>query len=211
MNQQKVKFKTKFKNFLMKNSYSLVVIGCAMVLAVALVVTATVSRNMLNEGMGNLDPSVDTFVPEEDIQASSTAPIVFGYPVKDYTLGNTFTNESLVYNSTLNEYTTHLGIDFIVKDGTNVVASFDGVVESVNFENLTGTTIIINHGDGLKTSYGSLSSDVKVQVGQNVKTGEVIGVASNSAGGEQNLGSHVHYEVFENGEPINPMMYLEQK
>lgn len=216
MNNQKIKFSTKLKNFLKRNSYSLVVAGCALVLAITLLVTATVSANLAKKESGGILPPepeniTGTIVPEENVQASNTVPIVFTYPVKNYTLGNTYSDESLVYNSTLNEYTTHLGVDFIVPDGAEVVSSFKGTIESILFDNLTGTTIIIDHGDGLKTSYGSLSSETSVTEGMTVEAGEVIGKASTSASAEHNLGAHVHFEVSENGTLVNPMTYLAEK
>ena len=147
----------------------------------------------------------------DDALASSTAPVVFTYPVTNYTLGRSYSDTKLVYNETLKEYTTHLGIDFIVPDGSSVVASYGGTVESISYDSLTGTTIVLDHGDGLKTSYMSLSSDVAVKEGQAVKTGEVIGKASSSATGEQSLGAHLHFEAMQDGEYINPLTYLGEK
>lgn len=217
MAEKKLTVRQKIKNFLKQNIYAVVVATSVVILAVALAVTAVVGARMREpnigeENLGNIDtqPNIEQ-PPMEDAQASSTAPITFVYPVKDYTLGNTYTDTSLVYNETLNEYTTHLGIDFIVGENADVMASLDGVVESVNYDSLTGTIVMIDHGDGLKTSYSSLASEVNVTAGQKVSAGEVIGKASSSASSEQNIGAHLHFETIKDGVSVNPMNYLGEK
>lgn len=211
MNQNRITRKQKIKAFFKRNSYALVVACSALILAFSLVMTV-IARSRLAY-MENLENSenIENVKPNEEVQESSTTPVVFVYPVKDYTMGNTFTDSEMVYNATLNEYTTHQGIDFIVKEGTEVVACYDGTIESVSYDTLTGTAVVIDHGNGLKTSYMSLSSDVQVNVGDKVKTGQLIGYASSSAGGESGLGAHLHLEAMENGKQINPMTYLGEK
>lgn len=218
MKKQKVSIFKRIKSFVKKNSYALVVAGSALVLSVALLLTATLSMRLKNKEnmesgvVENIQPPAqDVVVPvPDDAIESNTAPIVFMYPVKDYTLGHTYSDEKLVKNETLNEYTTHLGVDFLVGEGAEVVASLDGVVESISYDSLTGTTIVVDHGEGLKTSYSSLAAETMVAEGQEVKAGEVIGSASTSSG-ELMLGSHVHFEVTENGVLVNPMNYLGEK
>ena len=219
MADKKIPLKQRVKNFFKRNSYAIVVASSALVLAIALAVTATMSAKLAKKESGepvvnNNPPSqkVEAEVPkDEDSQPSNTTPIVFTYPVKDYTLGKTYSDTTLVYNETLKEYTTHLGVDFIVADGAEVNACYAGTIESISYDSLTGTTIVIDHGNGLKSSYMSLSQDVAVAEGQTVNTGEVIGKASNSASGEQSLGAHVHFETTQNGELINPMTFLGEK
>ena len=210
MVKNKITTRQKIKAFLKRNSYALVVAGCTLVVSLSLVLTA-IARKNFNEELQENNPLIEDVAPNEDVEASSTAPVVFIYPVKDYTIGNTFTDNEMVYNSTLNEYTTHQGIDFIVKDDAEVMACYAGVVEAVTYDSLTGTCVVIDHGNGLKTLYGSLNSNVSVAVGDKVEAGQVIGTASNSAGGESGLGAHVHLEASENGTPINPMKYLGEK
>ena len=216
MKERNTSFKQKVKLFFKKNCYAIVVASSALILSVALAVTAFARHDMIKNNIeeGNKSPVVEneTIVEkEEDAQESSTAPVMFMYPVKEYTLGSTFTDATLVYNKTLKEYTTHLGVDFIVAEGTEVMASSDGTVEQINYDSLTGTTVIIDHGDGLKTSYQSLAGDVPVEVGQKVTAGMVIGKASNTAGGEQSLGAHIHFSAIKDGTAVNPMNYLGEK
>ena len=210
MFKNKLITKQKIKSFFKKNSYALVVASCTLVIGLSLVLTSVAHKNF-NEQLTENGQEVENVVKDEEVQASSTAPITFIYPVKDYTLGNSYSDSEMVYNKTLNEYTTHLGIDFIVANEAEVYASLAGTIESVKQDTLNGTTVVIDHGNGLKTSYSSLSTNLVVGEGEKVETGQVIGYASASAGGEAGLGAHVHFEASENGKQINPMTYLGEK
>lgn len=67
----------------------------------------------------------------------------------------------------------------------------------------------ITHGDNLKTVYQSLA-DVKVKQDDEVKQGDAIASAGVSELGK-NLGNHLHFEVYEDGQPVNPQGYLPEK
>lgn len=126
---------------------------------------------------------------------------VDGTVIKDY-------SETMVFNSTLGVFSAHLAMDFSAPDGSNVYAVYDGTVESVTSGYLTGTTVVIDHGDGLKSVYNSLTDGESVTVGQSVKQGDVIGTVSSSNLQEMQDGAHLHFEVTENGVKINPLKYL---
>ena len=211
MANNKLTTKQKIKNFFKRNSYTLVVAGSAVIIALSLVLTAVMRSRINEQVVEETNTNIEQVSPKEEVEASSTAPVVFVYPVKNYTMGNTYTDTDMVYNSTLNEYTTHQGIDFIVAEGSEVVAVYTGTVESISYDTLNGTKIVIDHGNGLKTSYGSLSSEIVISEGEKVESGQVIGYASTSATGEAGLGAHLHFEASENGTIINPMKYLGEK
>jgi murein DD-endopeptidase MepM/ murein hydrolase activator NlpD len=101
-----------------------------------------------------------------------------------------------------------MALDFFAEEGTKVFAVYDGVIESVGQDFLTGTTITIDHGNGLKTVYNSLADGDNVVVGQRVKSGDVIGEVSLTNRQEYGEGAHLHFQVFENGEVIDPAKYL---
>lgn len=202
----------KIKGFIKRNSYSLLVVGCAFFLALSLGITAIVRANNAKKEVPIDDPQsevVSTNPPES--QATASEQIVFEFPLKNYTLGHTYSETKLVKNETLGEWTTHLGVDFVATDDTNVYACYAGVIKSIDYDNLTGTVITIEHADGLTTVYSSLGSDVAVKVGQTVNKGDVIGTASNSSMSESKLGNHIHLETYKDGNPVNPMTYLGEK
>ena len=147
-----------------------------------------------------------TTSPEDDV-VSVTKPIEFIMPVLSPTSIGEY-GETMVYNSTLNRYTAHLGMDYYAPEGSEVYAVYDGKVLSVESTFLQGTTITIDHGNGLYTIYNSLADGDSVSVGQQVKQGDVIGEVSVTNRQEYKSGAHLHFEVKENGTLIDPAKYL---
>lgn len=213
MSQTKLTFKQKLKLFFKRNMYAILVSGSVFILAVALLATSIVRSKLIEKQNteNNLGEQSSSKIENIDkVEAASPDQVVFNYPVKDYTLGETHNDTTLVYNKTLNEWTTHLGVDFVTDGESDVMASYRGKIESITYDTLTGTTVVIDHGEGLKTSYSSLNGSV-VEVGQFVNAGDVIGKTSMSASKESDLGAHVHFETFLDGKPVNPMEYLGEK
>lgn len=98
----------------------------------------------------------------------------------------------------------HTGMDFNAAVGTPIYATGDGIVERADGEaSGYGNHVIINHGFGYETLYAHMS-EIKVQVGQEVKRGEVIGKVGSTG---TSSGPHCHYEVIRNGNKINPVSY----
>lgn len=98
----------------------------------------------------------------------------------------------------------HKGIDISARPGTPVIAPAGGVVAYSRFNGGYGKFLKLNHGYGYKTHYGHLSK-AAVKVGQRVKRGEIIGYVGNTG---LSTGPHLHYEVFVNSIPVNPMKYI---
>jgi Peptidase family M23 len=99
----------------------------------------------------------------------------------------------------------HTGIDFAAPIGTPIYATADGKIEevSVRFSGY-GKMIIIDHGFGYKTRYAHMH-DFAVRQGQSIKRGELIGYVGDTG---LSTAPHLHYEVFMNGEFINPVHYF---
>ncbi len=117
-------------------------------------------------------------------------------------------SETMVFNQTLGRFSSHMAMDFFAEEGSPVLAVYDGTVESVGKTLLDGVTIVINHGDGLKTVYNSLLDGDSVVVGQTVSQGDVIGAVSVSNRQEYKEGAHLHFEVTLDGVNVNPLNYL---
>lgn len=95
----------------------------------------------------------------------------------------------------------HNGLDIKVNIGDTIVAAFDGKVRIVNFERRGyGNYVVIRHENGLETIYGHLSKQL-VDVNQQVKAGEPIGLGGNTG---RSTGSHLHFETRFLGIAINP-------
>ena len=142
-------------------------------------------------------------IPSEPVQET----ITFIMPVSEVTSISEYTT-TMVFNSTLDRYQTHTAIDFYAQEGTPVYAVWKGTIESVTNDLLKGVTVIIDHGNGLKTVYNSLADGDAVSVGQTVKQGDIIGEVSVTNRQEYGEGAHLHFEVLENGVVIDPIKYL---
>lgn len=119
-----------------------------------------------------------------------------------------FSMDSLVYSDTLQEWVTHRGIDIKADMETEVKAASDGVVKSIKSDPRYGLSVTIEHKDGFSTTYTCLVEADQVQEGDNVKQGQAIGKVGNSGVFEVADGSHLHFEMTQNGKYINPEMYV---
>ena len=220
-NKNGLTFGQRFKIFLKKNGFALAVTACAIMLVVALAVTAIVKTNqnkLLNIDIDsnlNSDQNQEVLMPDipaKDMEAVASDDVLsFIMPVKNYTMGESFVNDNVVYNSTMNEWSTHEGVDFVTEKSESVMSTADGVIESVDYSALEGTIIIIKHTDEIKSVYKSLSENVEVEVGQYVKAGDIIGETSTSASSESGIGNHLHFEILENNIKVNPFDYIMDK
>ncbi|MCD7729394.1 MAG: M23 family metallopeptidase [Clostridia bacterium] len=117
---------------------------------------------------------------------------------------------SFYYNSTLNRYYLHKGIDFAADVGTEVYAAIDGTVESITTGDvLKGTVITLAHSGGIKTVYTFVDAVEGLAAGDSVSRGDVIATVAEATGEEYKEGSHLHFEVYVNGSAVDPELYLE--
>ena len=95
-----------------------------------------------------------------------------------------FANDTLIYSNTLEEWTTHLGIDIKAEKTSIVVAN------------------------GYKTIYSNLLTTEFVQIGENVEKGQTIATVGDTASFEILDEPHLHFEMYINGEAVNPTLYF---
>nr|WP_252187779.1 M23 family metallopeptidase [Anaeromonas frigoriresistens] len=119
-----------------------------------------------------------------------------------------FAEDKLVYSETLEQWTTHNGLDIQAAEGSAVRAVLSGVVKEVVTTDELGIVVTIDHSDGLQTKYGCLSTDEMVEAGQQIEKGDPIGAVGKSVGYELAQGPHLHFEVLEAGKNIDPKNYL---
>ncbi|WMJ83156.1 M23 family metallopeptidase [Oscillospiraceae bacterium MB24-C1] len=107
------------------------------------------------------------------------------------------------------ELQQHRGVDIAMPTGTPIRAGLSGTVRYVGHDNIMGNYIILD-ADGVERTmkYGHCD-EVRVSVGEKVAAGEtVIGTVGNSG---QSTGPHLHLEILENGEYVNPIYSLNYK
>lgn len=119
-----------------------------------------------------------------------------------------YAEDKLVYSKTLEQWTTHSGVDISAREGSAVRAVLDGTVSEIKNDPELGITITLDHGNGIRTKYGNLSTDEMVKVGQNIKKGDPISGVGKGARFELAQGPHLHFEVLVDGKNVDPKIYL---
>lgn len=112
--------------------------------------------------------------------------------------------KGLVTND-FNPKENHLGVDIVAKKNEVVKACQEGIVIFSEWTSETGYTMIVQHRGNFISAYKHNSSLLKEQ-GENVKAGEPIAIIGNS--GELTTGPHLHFELWYDGNPINPEDYI---
>ncbi|MBE6957162.1 MAG: M23 family metallopeptidase [Ruminococcaceae bacterium] len=147
--------------------------------------------------------------PEQPTTAPVSAPPVYTWPVKGEVFSD-FSLEVLAYDETMGDWRTHSGVDIAAAVGTRVLALSNGTVTRVYEDDLMGTSVVIDHGDGLVSTYQNLSSYPTVAEGDSVVTGTVIGAVGDTAIAESGRPPHLHLEVMLDQRSVDPIDYLPQ-
>jgi murein DD-endopeptidase MepM/ murein hydrolase activator NlpD len=100
----------------------------------------------------------------------------------------------------------HLGVDFAGAPGSPIMAAAAGKVVLADTLNIRGMVTVIDHGWGVYTTY-SHQSQRYVKLGETVAAGQVIGAVGATG---RATGPHLHWEVWVDGVPVDPMQWLQQ-
>lgn len=154
----------------------------------------------------------DKTKPQGEEPAEPTFELGYsGYikPVSGY-ICKEFSVDVPVYSATMYDYRTHSGIDIACDIGTPVRAVTNGVIADIYNDYLMGTTVVIEHADGVCSVYSNLSPDLPAgtEVGKSVLTGETIAGVGSSALCEISEVSHLHFEIKKDGEYLDPEEFL---
>jgi len=98
----------------------------------------------------------------------------------------------------------HVGLDIAAEMWDPIVAVADGVVVFAEWGGGYGNLVIVNHGDGWRSYYAHLS-EIVVEVGQEVRQGELLGGAGSTG---YSTGPHLHFELRYQGRPVDPHVHL---
>jgi murein DD-endopeptidase MepM/ murein hydrolase activator NlpD len=101
----------------------------------------------------------------------------------------------------------HSGLDIAADTGQPVYATAEGTVKEAAYHPAYGNLIVLDHGFGLESRYGHLST-FEVERDQRVTRGDIIGRVGATG---RATGSHLHYEVLANGRLLNPIHLLTQR
>ena len=100
----------------------------------------------------------------------------------------------------------HYGVDIAMPENSHVHSISEGIVVFAEWTSETGFVIIAEHLNGLTSIYKHNSSIVKSQ-GDRIQTGEIIAFTGNT--GSLTTGPHLHFELWYQGEPVDPKNYIE--
>ena len=94
----------------------------------------------------------------------------------------------------------HKGLDLAAPEGMAVVPALPGTVLSAKYESGYGNTVLVEHAGGIQTRYGHLSS-ISVRAGDTITSESILGKVGNTG---HSTGSHLHFEVIRDGNPVDP-------
>ncbi|HHU63339.1 MAG TPA: M23 family metallopeptidase [Clostridiales bacterium] len=136
------------------------------------------------------------------LEPASLVMPVAGRVIKEFAM------DKLIYCNTLEQWTTHPGIDIKAEQGAQVKAAADGRVAEVGEDGKLGIYILIDHGGGVRTRYANLSTKNMVSKGEEVKKNQIISGVGKTANFEISDAPHLHFELIHNDVPIDPTPYL---
>ncbi len=115
-----------------------------------------------------------------------------------------------VYSVTMNDYRVHEGIDITCDLGAEVLACAYGTVKTVGYDPFMGYTVVLDHGDGLLSTYQNLAETLAdgITAGTTVYAGQLLGTVGESAIIEIAEEPHLHFELNLDGKPVDPMTML---
>ena len=189
---EKENFGQKIKDIFRKYAYY-ILLGVLVVATVLTLIIVGVNKSKKNEVTNTENVSV------------TVSPFL---PVLNATIYKEYYGDSLVYNSTLKQWEVHNGIDFQATTGSSVYSILDGVVIDVYNNILEGSVVVVEHADGLVSTYASLDEEILVKEGDSVNRGQALGTVSNSSSSELEAGAHLHFSLEDNGNKVDPAAYL---
>ena len=165
------------------------------------------TTNTVTNSSLNTNTLTENTISNTAITAIQEKELEFIAPVSGEILKD-FATDNLIYSNTLEEWTTHSGIDIKAEKMSVVVASEAGTIESIKNDPRYGLTIIISHDNGFKTVYSNLLTTEFVNEKENVEKGQTIGTVGETASFEVADEPHLHFEMYKDGDLVNPTIYL---
>ena len=168
--------------------------------------TSNSTKNTNNSSANNVNAtntanSVATSTENQENEAKKE--LSFEKPVEGEIVRE-YAKDSLIYSETLQEWTTHTGIDIKADKTTVVKASEAGTIKSIKNDPRYGLTIVIEHDDQYQTIYSNLLTSEFVVEGEKVEKGQAIGTVGNTAVFEIADEPHLHFEIWKDSLPVDP-------
>ena len=198
------------------------VLPTLMILAITSVIfgTAMLSNSLRKSNNDDYDTPISyvtsTILDEEQAVINETSTMINPYTDTTVTIGKNYYDykadaetqeKSIIYHD--NTYLQNSGTDFVSENVFDVVAVLDGNVTDVKEDETLGKVIEIKHENGYISIYQSLS-EVSVKKGDIVTQGQVIGKSGTNEL-DKDIGNHLHFELYVNGQVVDPTLYLNKE
>jgi len=144
-------------------------------------------------GSIGMEAAYNKFAETDRMDWPLTGEIVMAYSV-----------DHVIYDRTLDQYRTNNSISIAAQQGTEVRAAAEGVVLEVTSTRESGKTVVVEHGNGWRTTYSQLQDNVLVAVGSVVTKGQIIGGVGEPSLYSVLLGPHLQFAVARDGASVNP-------
>jgi len=173
------------------------------------------SNNLLPDNE-NLNYVSQTILENDVPVINTTVKIISPYTDQSVTVGKYFYDykgeaekqeKSIIYHE--NTYLQNSGVDFINDNVFDVVAVLNGTVTDVKEDETLGKIVELKHDNDMITIYQSLS-EVSVKKGDTVNQGQIIGKSGTNEL-DKEIGNHLHFEFYVNGQVVDPMLYLDKE
>lgn len=139
--------------------------------------------------------------PVQSILPETVMP-VNGIVIHEYAM------DRLTYDPTTRDWRVHNGVDLAAALGQEVRAARAGTVSAVYEDDSYGVTVVVQHENGYTSHYAGLAAAPAVAVGDAVQAGQPLGCIGETARIESAQEPHLHFEVYCNGESIDPAGFL---
>lgn len=149
-----------------------------------------------------------TPAPTAAAASSAVKPTVKGQAPVDGEIIWDYAMDQLLYSVTLDQWTTHAGVDIACDIGTPVEAVLAGTVRSIYEDDALGMVVTIEHTNDRTSLYANLDMEVAVSEGAKVNAGDVIGKVGDTAMSECGSLPHLHFGFFQGGKPANPVEHI---
>ena len=200
----------KLKSFVLP---SLLMIGIVAVVFGTAIINSSLKKVEEND---NLTYVSSTILGNDVAVINTTSKVINPYTDPSVKVGKNYYDyqgdakeqeNSIIYHD--DTYMQNSGIDFVSENNFDVVAVLNGTVTDVKDDETLGKIVEIKHDNDYISIYQSLS-EVSVKKGDAVNQGQIIGKSGTNEL-DKEMGNHLHFEFYTNGQVVNPSLYLNKE
>ena len=201
-----MKKRLKLRPFVFPTVYMILVLVLLGVVYYSGLISSSYSSELISKDfkyVTNLDFLTTIEVAKKDkviVRPYTNEKVTIGKNYYNYQDNNIDQENSIVYYE--GTYIQNSGVDYVLNEKFDVVSCLDGTVVRAEKTDLMGYVVEVRYNNDLIISYQSLS-EIKVNINDTIKQGQIIGVSGNSVLGSE-LGNHLHLELYYKGLTINP-------